>query len=165
MNCKLTHGRLLEALAYEPLTGIFTWKICPSKNVKAGQSAGCLKSNGYVLIALDKEEFLAHRLAFFYVGGVWPKLNIDHIDGVRANNAWANLREVTHAENMQNQRQSPLGAKHSLLGVSPNKNGTGFRAFIKTRNIQRYLGTFASAQAAHAAYIAAKRIDHPRGML
>lgn len=165
MNCNLTRERLREALSYSPETGHFTWLIRPAKNVKVGAIAGGRTTTGYLLIGLDGENFLAHRLAYFYMYGVWPSRHIDHVNGVRSDNRAENIREASTEENMQNLRTAPLGAKSPLLGVSPNRNGTAFRSFIKVKGKQHYLGTHPTEELAHAAYVAAKRIYHPKGML
>lgn len=165
MNCKLTRERLREVLSYSAETGRFKWLIKPSGNVRVGAVAGCRTTTGYVLIGIDGEDYLAHRLAFFYLYGIWPSHHIDHVNGNRADNRAFNLREASTQENMQNLRASPKGSKHPLLGVSPNRKGTAFRSFIKVDGKQHYLGTHPSAELAHAAYVAAKRLHHPRGML
>lgn len=165
MNCRLTHGRLLEVIAYEPLTGEFTWKVNAAKNVKAGRRAGCVKKTGYVLVAIDKEQFLGHRLAWFFVHGEWPKQHLDHINGDRADNRLGNLRLATVAENMQNLRGASRASSTGLLGVSRSQKGDGFRASIRVNGVRKHLGTFPSADLAYQAYLAAKREFHPRSTL
>ena len=47
-----THERVLEALDYNPATGIFKWKIRVSYNVFAGMVTGQnSKANGYSYIS------------------------------------------------------------------------------------------------------------------
>lgn len=165
MNCKLTHSRLLQSLRYEPESGNFFWLVSPAKNVKAGAQAGCVKGTGYVLIAFDKEQFLGHRLAWFYVHGEWPVQHIDHINGNRADNQIGNLRLATVAENMQNQRGPARGNITGFLGVSPNPKRSAFRAGIRVDGLKKHLGTFTTPELAHQAYVEAKRQFHPRGTL
>lgn len=63
------------------------------------------KSNGYVyvLVYFRGEQFKLwkHRLVFFLVHRRFPK-EIDHINGIRADNRIENLREVTCTENHYN---------------------------------------------------------------
>lgn len=161
----LTRERLHEALTYSSETGLFKWLVRPSKNVRIGAVAGCLTTSGYVLIGVDGEDFLAHRLAYFYMYGMWPAHHLDHVNGIRSDNRAVNIREASNQENMQNLRVSPAGAKHHLLGASPNRKGNAFRSFIKVNGRQIYLGTYPTAELAHVAYVQAKRVHHPRGTL
>lgn len=160
----VTRERLKELLIYNPDTGVFTWRIKPCDRIMAGAIASNVsKTHGYVRIGIDGKRYMAHRLAWLYMTGKWPILEIDHKDGLRANNKWGNLREATSAVNHQNMHWPKARNKVGLLGVSPNNNGTGkkpFSAFIKYGGKVRNLGNFATAQEAHEAYLVAKRKHH-----
>ena len=52
----MTQHRLKELLSYDPDTGIFTWNVCLG-NARVGASAGAIKSNGYLIIGLDKKRY------------------------------------------------------------------------------------------------------------
>ena len=71
---KLSYEELVRQLDYNYLTGIFIWKIA-----KRGHKAGSLNEDGYIHIWIDNESYKAHRLAWFYYYGYWPKDEIDHI--------------------------------------------------------------------------------------
>jgi hypothetical protein len=121
----LTQERLKELLHYDPETGVFTWlKLNPhATKIKAGDIAGCIdKTKGYVRIKVDGGRYTAHRLAFLYMTGSWPADQVDHIDHIRSNNAWCNLREANPAEN---------GKNRSLN--SNNTSGVNGVFFHKTR--------------------------------
>jgi antibiotic biosynthesis monooxygenase (ABM) superfamily enzyme len=93
---------------------------------------------------------MAHRVAFLVMRGRWPANEVDHIDGNRANNRFANLREATAAENQRNaklRKDNRVGLK----GVK--KNGSGYAAWIRLNNRPKYIGTFKTPEAAHKAYI------------
>lgn len=97
----LTQKRLRELLDYQPDTGKFTWLV-KRGNKSAGAPAGCFDADGYKVIRVDTRMYKAHRLAWLYVHGVMPTLNIDHINRDKADNRIANLRECNQSENMQN---------------------------------------------------------------
>jgi hypothetical protein len=105
----------LEALRakfiYDPDTGEFRFREDSYRRSgkrmillrRAGDLAGGKPVEGrYRVITIDGVNYPAHRLAWLYVTGRWPHPEIDHIDGDRTNNRFANLREVTHSENMRN---------------------------------------------------------------
>ena len=97
---ELTLYLLKKLLHYNPRTGIFTWKISSKYScVKIGDIAGCKNKDGYIIIGIDGKNYQAHRLAWFYTYGVWPKDQLDHEDHIRHHNWIDNLREVTHLKN------------------------------------------------------------------
>lgn len=97
----ITVEEVRRLLSYDPDTGAFTWLIPTSDRIRVGQKAGRVNS-GYVGIRINGREYLAHRLAWFYVHGVWPVGDIDHINRDRSDNRIANLRPATRAQNLQN---------------------------------------------------------------
>lgn len=158
----LTAERLRELLHYDADNGVFTRLISSGANrAHAGDIAGGISAQGYVYIRVDGKKYKAHRLAFLHTYGRWPTDQIDHIDGDRANNRIANLREATNSENRQNLKQSHQNNKSTLLGVSLNSKKGKFIAQISVNKRIRYLGIFPTAELAHAAYLAAKSQLHP----
>lgn len=145
----ITHERLREALDYAPDTGIFTWRIdANNNNVRKGDQAGCLV-DGYRRIKIDGTAYGAHRLAFFYMKGHWPKDEIDHVDtnGSKDNNAWENLREATHAQNGKNLRLYKNN-NSGIKGVGWNKKNSKWRARITVDSSTILLGYFDDLDAA-----------------
>lgn len=138
---------LREHMAYVPEVGAFMWKIRgPGRTV--GKVLGTVTPLGYVTIKVDNVVYYAHRLAWFYVHGVWPKGPIDHINSVKTNNAIANLREATHAQNAA--RRPTTRVLAPSRGVFPH--GSGFVARIHHSGKRHYLGYFKTAEAAKVAY-------------
>jgi hypothetical protein len=97
-------------------------------------------------------------LIWLYAHGEWPKNDIDHINGNPNDNRLQNLRDVTTAENIQNQVAAHTRNKTGLLGVSKRKHG--FIARICVRGVIMHLGTFDTAKEAETAYLAVKRERH-----
>ena len=158
-TCKdLTIERLHEALDFNQDTGVFTWKVNLSRKAKVGVIAGSLHPDGRWRIMLDRHKHQSHRLAWFYVNGEWPSMEIDHINGVSADNRIANLRLATRAINTQNIRSAQKNNKCGFLGVMAFKDK--FHAKIRAKGRLIYLGVFKTAQEAHAAYLLAKRKLH-----
>lgn len=147
---KPTAERLREALHYNPDTGAFTWRIRSGGTATVGTPAGHHDTHGYVKISLDGGRYYAHRLAFLYMTGSWPKEQVDHINRDRADCRWANLRAADRFVNARNtgaRRRNRLGVK----GVSQLPHGS-FRATIYRDGKTYRLGCFPTIEQAAAAY-------------
>src|SRR6476620_11560831 len=99
----LTHELLLRLLHYDAERGVFIRKVKTAPCVEVGDIAGGMGDYGYPQLNVNGRIYKAHRLAWFYTYGEWPK-EIDHIDGDRANCRIANLRRVTRSQNNMNKR-------------------------------------------------------------
>lgn len=162
-NQQITADRLRELLDYDRATGVFTRRVSTARRMKVGEAAGTVNSAGYVCIMLDKVTYKAHRLAWLYVNGEWPKQMIDHIDGDKANNRIENLRDVPRRINGENQKKAHKTNPNRLLGVTrDNREGVKrpFMAQIVVRGVHKTIGTFETAEAAHIAYLQKKREHH-----
>ena len=158
---------LVKALRYNSRTGVFTWRHTLSSRAVKGTVAGTVsKQSGYRIIRLNKQNFHAHRAAWLYCHGYLPTdVEIDHRNGVRADNRLLNLRKSTSTGNRENQRQAKSNnVSCGVLGV--HKRGSGkYLAKITTGGEVHRLGTFQTPDIAHAAYVAAKRRLHEYGTL
>jgi hypothetical protein len=157
----LSADRLRELLDYNPETGDFRWKVRRS-NVAAGAVAGAYKQDRSITIGIDGEIYLAHRLVWLYLYGVWPTGSIDHINGDASDNRRSNLRDVPHLLNMQNRRKPRKGNDSGLIGAAWHERRGHYISRIRDTERRRtvYLGSFATAEEAHAAYVKAKRQMH-----
>lgn len=148
----ITQVRLKELLHYDSETGVFTRLSRPRcTTIKIGESAGAIDQRGYRVIKLDNGRYRASRLAWLYVRGVWPKKWIDHKSGDRANDAFANLREATPAENARNAgtgKRNTSGVK----GVHYRSTVWKWQARISVNGKRVSLGHFDSKEAAALAY-------------
>jgi hypothetical protein len=154
----ITQARLKELLHYDPDTGVFTYRVT-SRWYTAGGVAGGLTPVGYRTIGIDRKGHLAHRLAVLYMTGAMPPSDVDHVNGVKSDNRWRNLRVATRGENQQNIRGPRGHNKTGLLGVRLWRGK--FRAQIVHAGKQFYLGCFSTPEEAHAAYLKAKAELHP----
>ena len=136
----LNQTKLQELLHYCEDTGIFTNLITRGPRAQAGQPAGCLnKSTGYIHINIAGTIYQAHRLAHLYVTGEWPQDQIDHESHIRSDNAWDNLKAVTHAENAKNQSISSNNTS-GQTGITWNKVAFKWQAYITVDGKQIHLG-------------------------
>ena len=139
---------IADALDYDPHNGVFVW-------VKNGAEAGALAVSGYIQISYKNKLYYAHRLAFLFMEGSMPENLVDHINGVRSDNRWVNLRHCSELENPQNML---TGRKGRLPGVTWQAGK--FVAQIKADGKNHYLGRFWTEEEAHEAYVEAKRRLH-----
>jgi hypothetical protein len=125
--------------AYNKHTGIIT---------KDGVPKGSY-SKGYLLICYKGSMRKAHHLAYELQGLPVPS-SVDHINGVRDDNRWLNLRAATPRENSCNRRgMSRSGFKK---GAYYNKRRKQWYSRIRVRGVGIYLGTFQNEEEAHEAY-------------
>jgi hypothetical protein len=168
----LLSQRFLSAswcFSYDPDDGVLRWRN-PVKHSsqKPGDPAGRLTQYGYINVSIGGRAYMAHRIIWLMVTKSWPKGQIDHKDGIRNNNRWDNLRDVSAAVNQQNRRKAQVGSHSSLLGVYPNVTSkkNPWKALIKPIDGKlRHLGSFPTPEAAHAAYLEAKRELHEGCMI
>ena len=157
----ITQERLKELLHYDPETGVFTRKVRTSARVRIGDASGATDSKGHRQISVGGKRYLAHRLAWLYVNGVWPRHQVDHINGARSDNRITNLREANVSQNQQNQRKPRSDSTSGYLGVSFNNQRGKWRAQIRVRGKVRHIGLFNCPTAAYLlGYLPAKRSLH-----
>lgn len=137
----ITQERLKELFHFCPDTGLFTRITTTSNRSKAGSIAGSKGVSGYLQININHKIYKSHRLAWLYVYGVLPSLQIDHIDHDRANNIITNLRLVTHQENSKNQKIRSTNSS-GFTGVFWYKRHNKWLASIKVNGKAKYLGLY-----------------------
>jgi hypothetical protein len=148
----LSQTRLIELLAYDAGTGVFTWQVNRG-SVKKGAVAGKKNANGYTYIKVDGSWHLAHRLAWLYTQGCFPSGQVDHVNNARSDNRLANLRVVSQKQNSEN-RTLNANNTSGAQGVSFHKKAKKFVARVKHNNSTRYIGLFDTvAAAANAAQL------------
>jgi hypothetical protein len=159
----LTQDRLREVIDYNEDTGLLIWKFRPElrkeENTKnCGKAAGTRGPMGYIRVAIDKKIYAAHRLAWLWMTGEWPENEIDHINMIKHDNRWGNLRHVSRSQNQMNvsvRSDSSTGLK----GVYYDKSIYRWRPKIMIDGKRYTIGTFDCPAAASFAYqIAADKI-------
>ena len=151
-NKGTTYDRVAQLLQYDPNTGWFTRtgkaprvrtveKRNRSKNL--GVRAGTKSRAGYRYVCIDYVKYPEHQLAFLLMTGSWPECQVDHINRVRDDNRWSNLRLASrnHLDNGQNVGVGSRN-KSGITGVSWNSKHAQWYVFIKVDKQQRYLGHF-----------------------
>lgn len=158
---------LKQLFDYNPETGIAIWLkrkpefINASSEVEAvgkatawnnrleGKQLGTLDTNGYLKIAIFNQRFWLHRIIWKWMEGYDPD-QVDHIDGVRSNNSWVNLREVSVKENAKNKRRLNRNTT-GVTGVSICKRTGKYHTYIGHGDTRITLGYFADLESARNA--------------
>ena len=139
---ELTQELLKSLVSYSPLTGEFT-SINPSiYNKRKGKRAGCQhKTKKYRYLTLQGKTYREHRVVFLYMTGMWPALEVDHINNIKDDNRWCNLRDVSRLINAQNKpiyKNSSSGYK----GVVWNKQSNKWQVLCRANGKRVYGGLF-----------------------
>lgn len=113
-------------IKYNPETGLFNKK-------------GYVEL-GYLRIRLKGKQYMAHRLAWLYSYGEWPKY-IDHINHDKTDNRIANLRSVSHTENMKN-KPKYKNNKSGITGVYQMEKN--WRVLITSNKKRMHVGYYPS---------------------
>lgn len=147
----ITQKELKATFYYNPMTGIFIWKKRNCQRRRIGDIAGSIRKNGYCVITVNSQLYLAHRLAWLYIYGEWPEFEIDHRNMNPTDNRIKNLRKATPAQNKWNTK-AKKNNKLGIKGVSLDKRNNKYQA-VFVRNGQRiHLGHFNTPEEAAKVY-------------
>lgn len=147
-----TSQKIFDSLGYCPETGKFTWKNNRKHDLVEKEAGYIDKSTGYVRIHVDGKKVGAHRLAYLFIHGKFPEMEVDHIDGNRSNNKANNLRLASRQQNQHNRM-----GKGTCFHKASNK----WTAYITVNYKRVHLGLFETEQEAHDTYLKAKEKYHP----
>ena len=156
----ITADLVRSLLDYDADTGLLRWRVSRG-SVQAGAIAGSPNKDGYLGLSIKRTTVLAHRVIWLHVHGVWPTRQIDHINGDRRDNRLVNLRDVAPAVNSQNLTDAHVDSYSGILGVHWHSRDKRWIAQLGAYGKRHHLGTFRTAEEAHAAYLKAKATLHP----
>ena len=163
---------LRECFSYDPDTGELKWRKRPAShfanpraesmwNTRFAGTVACATINGggyaVVQVTFDGEARLMRvpRVIYKIMTGEEPE-TVDHINRVRSDNRFVNLRAATKRQNNYNKLS---GSRSGLpKGVCAHKKK--YAARIRINGAHVHLGAFSTIEAAHAAYCAAAKELH-----
>lgn len=97
---------------------------------------------------INHKDFMLHRIIWLLMTEEDPgTMQIDHIDGDRLNNRWANLRLATNAQNVYNQKLQPRNTS-GVKGVCWFKDARKWVVQIPAQGYKPYVGRFDSLEEA-----------------
>ena len=144
---------LLELLTYEPTTGYLYWnqrgkhhfaseRLWKSWNsTYAGKRAfTALSKKGYHVGSVLAKNYRANRIIWMMQMGTDP-IQIDHENGIRSDDRWLNLREVTGQDNQKNMKKAvnnTSGHTGVCWDAAKNKWSARIKANGKSINLGRF---------------------------
>lgn len=164
MACRSNPIQLDEASrlwAYDHETGRLTWRIATKGHgggISPGSDAGTIK-DGYIQVGTKGRQYRVHRIAWLLMTGrhAPSDMDIDHINGKRADNRWSNLRLATRSQNNTNRKSAKTSSGVNGVYQRPDTGKWHARVTVNYRVI--LLGQFATKDEAVAARIAGE-IEH-----
>ena len=147
----LTQSVLKSLFHYDKATGIFT-RAKNHLRAKEGSVVGTPNYKGYLLFSVQGKSYRAHRLAWLYVYGQFPSMDLDHINGDRKDNRIENLRELPNRLNQQNRKNPNPNNTSGYKGVGWSKKLSKWRVKIVKDYKTIHLGYFDNIDEAVMAY-------------
>jgi len=125
---------------FDYVDGCLYWKIKPCMAISIGDKAGTNKgAEGYARVMYKRSTYLIHRIVWVWHGNsLNENLEIDHINRNRSDNRIENLRQVSKAKNLENQ-------KGNMVCYCPSiKSKKKWKAYTKqtSTNRQVHLGYY-----------------------
>ena len=139
----ITHAKLKELLTYDPETGLWVWKT-------NGKNAGWARKDGRKKIGINGKEYYASVLAWFYMTGEWPELDVDHENRIRGDDRWSNLRQLTRSHNLYNSKRKRT--KHDLPRGVHLHGKRRFKAIYQKNYKLVHIGSYDTPEEASEAF-------------
>jgi hypothetical protein len=135
--------RLNELFNYDPETGELTRKTTTNNSAKVGERAGNLDTaSGYRRVKVDTSEYREHRLIWRLVTGEDPlALTVDHVNRIKDDNHWENLRLATGSQQAFNRRLQSRNTS-GITGVCWDKNAGKWEVRFRGQGRDKRLGYF-----------------------
>lgn len=148
-----TQAELKALFDYDPETGVLIWRYVKFRGDRCGVEAGYIDlPKGYRKVRFKLKRYYAHRIIWCWMYGEIPDgTEIDHINGVKADNRLSNLRAATSEQNKWN-RTATRTSRTGIKGVTFHKPSSLYSVDIKKNGKRHHIGYFKTAEEAHEAY-------------
>jgi hypothetical protein len=130
-------------------------------NAWANKEAGCYKyPSGYGTISYDGGHLMIHRAVWILHHGAIPcDQEIDHINGVKADNRIGNLRICSKGQNICNSKLR-LDNSTGVKGVHKTEDGRYWRVRVQFNGKRHELGVYKSLEDAELVARTARDAQH-----
>jgi hypothetical protein len=141
----LSYEEARRRFSYDRHTGEFRWKNSdtPWRN---GSIAGNAK-DGYREVNILGRAYRVHRIIWLMETGTFPPkgLLIDHENGNRSDNRWANLRLATRSQNNHNRHVARSDSLSGIRGVKYLPRRDRYVPILRINGRERKFGYFKNA--------------------
>lgn len=159
-ECDITKEMLHELFIFDFERGSLKWRHPGNNHAKlvdaeAGYYRTTERGKKYRMITINKTPFYRSRLMYLAFYGEWPMPMVDHKNRDSTDDSIGNLRPANKSENAQNSWREPRLTNGITLpiGVYPISKSRRFKAQIQANKKLIYLGSYATPEEAHIAYI------------
>lgn len=150
----ITQELLERRFNYDPKTGKLSRKYrelsdCPTLasqtnwNNRISEPIGGLNTKGYLCTTINTKVYRVHRLIWLLVIGSWPEYAIDHINGIRNDNRWCNLRDTS-----DNNKNKTIQSRNTSGTIGIIEYGNTCRVHIGVNKQSKYLGSYKTLEEA-----------------
>ena len=141
------YNAALSMFDYNPDSGDVTYKFGFGNRHSIGDNAGWYNNRGYLLFDINGNKLLCHRFGYYCMKGELPN-SVDHINGIRDDNGWCNLRSCTHAENSMNRGMNSRN-KSGYRGVYKDKRRATWNSEVAIKGIKHTKSGFKTPELAN----------------
>ena len=131
---------LRNTFNYNADTGVISYKVNSGFKVRVGNVCKYISPDGYIQISRKFQgkarKYQGHRLAWILKTGKAPPECIDHINRLRTDNRWCNLRGATRGQNILNGK-TRRDNSHGMRGISWQKNCSRWCARVQLNGVVR----------------------------
>lgn len=149
-----------KLLYYNEITGLLFSRV-EGHQRKVGTVLGSKQSNGTLGVSIYGKLYAVHRLCWLLKTGKWPKHQVRQKNGIKTDNSWENLEEITTWEKAKRQ------CRNEVAGVSFVNKTKRWKATVSEKGNQKFLGEYEDLTEAVFARLAGEEclgvnVDHEK---
>mgnify|MGYP001464055950 CR=1 FL=1 len=148
MRKKLPENELLNSLFTYDGTNLY-WKSITSFRTKVADIVGCLSPQGYLVVRIDYELYMVHRIIWKMHYNEEPPTYLDHKNQIKTDNRIANLVESNASNNAKNMpKRIDNKSGHTNIFIRDTGKTPSYQVLIKPTGMQRYCKSFKTLEEA-----------------
>lgn len=148
MESELNLQNIKDYLSYDPETGIFMWIKRRNGINNINIPLTCKNASGYIMIKYNYNQYFAHRLAWWWIHGEFPKVQLDHINGIRYDNRLINLRQATIRQNARNRPRARRNHEPCIYFRKDRSKRCPWTVSVRNNGILIHVGQFKTKEQA-----------------
>lgn len=154
----LSYEEMTAVISYDPTSGEFAWRGLTGH--RASTEVGYIDPRGKKFIRINRTQYPAARLAWFYVTCEWPDQLVVTKNGDDLDLRFDNLRQASYQDVSRESRNRENTSSGGVRGVSWDKSKGRWVAGITINYRRKFLGNFDTKEEASKAYLQARQELH-----